>query len=177
MSDSAQSYMEVDSFKYLSRLITRYYKMAQVRTELPIPWTPLSKPVSQSRFGLVTSGGLYHRDHEPPFDTEGERLKPDWGDPGYRTLPADIDTTEVAVSHLHLNSRDIEEDMNILLPLQRFRELAQEGRIQGQAKHAYSFMGYQGYPADLSGWREESGPKVAQKLLNEGVDNVLLTAA
>ena len=169
--------MEVDSFKFLSRLITRYYKLAQVQTELPIPWTPLSRPVNQSRFGLVTSGGLYHRGHEPPFDTEGERQKPDWGDPSYRTLPADMDPGEVAASHLHLNTDAIEEDMNILLPLQRFRELAQEGRIQGQAKHAYSFMGYQGYPSDLTGWREESGPQVAQKLLAEGVDNVLLTAA
>ncbi len=169
--------MEVDSFKYLSRLVTRYYKLAQVQMELPIPWTPLSKPLSHSCFGLVTSGGLYHRGYDQPFDTAGEQKKPDWGDPSYRVLPADMDSSEVGISHLHLNESSIEKDMNILLPLQRFRELAQEGRIQGQAKHAYSFMGYQGFPADLSGWRVDSGPQVAQKLLAEGVDNVLLTAA
>jgi len=169
--------MEVDSFKYLSRLVTRYYKLAQVHTELPIPWTPLTRPLNQSRFGLVTSGGLYHRGHEPPFNLEGERQKPDWGDPSFRILPADIDPGEVGVSHLHLNAPKIERDTNILLPFQRFRELIQEGRIQSQAAHGYSFMGYQGYPADQSGWKEESGPQVAEKLKAEGVDNVLLTAA
>ena len=169
--------MEVDSFKYLSRLVTRYYKLAQVHTELPIPWTPLTRPLNQSRFGLVTSGGLYHRGHEPPFDLEGERQKPDWGDPSFRILPADVDPRKVGVSHLHLNAPKIEQDTNILLPFQRFRELIQEGRIQSQAAHGYSFMGYQGYPADLSGWKEESGRLVAEKLNAEGVDNVLLTAA
>jgi D-proline reductase (dithiol) PrdB len=169
--------MEVDSFKYLSRLITRYYKMAQVQTELPIPWTPLSKPLSQSRFGLITSGGLYHRGYEPPFDLERERQNPTWGDPSYRTLPAGTDPKEIDVSHLHLNAEKIEQDINILLPLKRFQELVQEGRIQSQAAHAYSFMGYQGYPADQTGWMEQAGPQVAEKLLAEGVDNVLLTAA
>lgn len=169
--------MEVDSFKYLSRLVTRYYKLAQVQTELPIPWTPLSTPLNQSCFGLVTSGGLYHRGHEEPFDLDGERKKPDWGDPSYRSLPADMDPREIGVSHLHLKVDSIEEDMNILLPIQRFEQLALDGQILGQASRAYSLMGYQGFPANLSGWKEESGPQVARKLLDEGVDNVLLTAA
>ena len=56
-------------------------------------------------------------------------------------------------------------------------ELAAEGRIQGQADYAYSFMGYQGFPADLAGWRETYGPQVAEKLTAEKVDCVLLTAA
>ncbi len=169
--------MKVDSFKYLSRLVTRYYKMSQVRAEMPIPWTPLARPLSESRFSLVTSGGLYHKGHEPPFDLEGEKRQPTWGDPTYRCLPADMDPAEVGVSHLHLNTADIEADMNILLPIQRFDELVDAGRIGSLAGQAYSFMGYQGYPADQRPWKEQYGPEVAQKLLAGGVDNVLLTAA
>lgn len=169
--------MKVDSFKYLSSLVTRYYKLSQVKAELPIPWTPMTRPLDQARFGLVTSGGLYHEGHEPPFDLDGERSKPDWGDPTFRTLPTDIDPGQVRVSHLHLKPDDIEADMNILLPIQRFQELAGAGRIGGLAKQAYSFMGYQGFPADQQPWKEIYGPEVAGKLLADQVDCVLLTAA
>ena len=169
--------MEVDSFRYLPRLVTRYYKMSRVQTELPIPWTPLKRPLNETRFSLVTSGGLYHEGHEPPFDLEREAREPAWGDPSYRTLPADMDPAEVRVSHHHLNTADIEADMNILLPIERFQELADQGRIGGLAGQVFSFMGYQGFPADQQPWREVYGPEVAKKMLDEGVDNVLLTAA
>ncbi len=169
--------MEVDSFRFLSPLITRYYKLSQVNKEMPIPWTPLRRPISQSRFGLATSGGLYHQGLEAPFDLERERRQPPWGDPSFRTLPTDMDPADVGVSHFHINASDVLDDMNILLPVQRFEELAAQGCIGSLAPHAYSFMGYQGFPADLSGWKEVSGPKVAEKLNAEGVDCVLLTTA
>ncbi len=169
--------MKVDSFKYLSRLIRRYYELTKVTPELPIPWSPLTRPLSQSRFGLATSGGLYHEGHEPPFDLERERQEPAWGDPSFRTLPTDMNPAEVGASHLHVNTHDVLQDMNILLPIQRFRELVEQGQIGGLARHAYSFMGYQGFPADLTGWREVYGPQVAQKLVAEEVDCVLLTTA
>jgi D-proline reductase (dithiol) PrdB len=169
--------VEVDSFRYVSRLITRYYKLTKVEAELPIPWVPLAQPLGQCRFGLVTSGGLYHKGHEPPFDLERERREPAWGDPTFRTLPTDMEPAEVGVSHFHINERDVLSDMNILLPIQRFQELTAEGRISGVARHAYSFMGYQGFPSDLTGWREVYGPQVAERLLAEGVDCVLLTTA
>lgn len=70
--------MPVDSFKYLPRLITRYYKLTRVTSELPIPWMPLSRPLDQCRFELMTSAGLYHKGHEPPFGVERERREPAW---------------------------------------------------------------------------------------------------
>lgn len=169
--------MEVDSFKFLSRLVTRYYKLTNVQAELPIPWTPLALPINQSRFGLVTSGGLFHKGHQQPFDLEREEREPTWGDPTFRAIPADIDPMEVGASHYHINTDHVIEDVNILLPVQRFKELAEEGKIRGQADYAYSFMGYQGFPANLTGWRETYGPQVVKKLVSEEVNCVLLTAA
>jgi len=127
--------------------------------------------------GWSHPGGLYHKGHEPLFDLEGERQNPPWGDPSYRTLPSDMDISEVGVSHFHINSCDILADMNILLPVQRLQELTVEGRVGGLAEHAYSFMGYQGFPADLSGWKNIYGPQVAEKLRSEGVECVLLSTA
>ena len=81
------------------------------------------------------------------------------------------------MSHLHINPTDALADMNILLPVTRFRELVVAGVVGGLATNAYSFMGYQGFPADLSGWKETYGPAVRDRLLAEGVDCVLLTTA
>jgi hypothetical protein len=88
-----------------------------------------------------------------------------------------MEPSEVGVSHLHINNGAVLKDTNILLPIQRFQELAQEGRIDSLARHVYSFMGYQGFPADLRGWKEVYGPRVADRLVAEEVDCVLLTAA
>ncbi len=169
--------MEVDSFRYLPSLIKRYYQLNRVSKELPIPFTPLTKPLDECRFGLVTSGGLYHTRCEPGFDQDGERKNPAWGDPSFRTLPVDMNPADMGVSHLHIKHDDILADPNILLPIQRFHELVAEGRVGALAPHAYSFMGYQGFPCDLSGWRDTWGPAVSDRLLAERVDCVLLTTA
>jgi hypothetical protein len=167
----------VDSFKYLPRVIAFHYRSSDRQPELPIPWTPLPGPVSACAFGLVTTGGLYHRGQESPFDLEREKAEPTWGDPTYRTLPTDVPQAELGASHLHINTRDVLQDMNILLPVNRFQDLFAEGRIGGLARHAYSFMGYQGFPADTTAWKEQYGPEVAEKLKCEGVQCVLLTPA
>jgi D-proline reductase (dithiol) PrdB len=169
--------MTVDSFKFLPRLIAIFYQATEVQPEQPIPWTPLSKPLDECVFGLVTSGGLYHKGVESPFDLEREKAEPTWGDPTFRTIPRDIAQSDVGVSHLHINTEDVEKDFNILLPIHRFEELAEEGTIGGLAEKAYSFMGFQGHPPNTTEWRETYGPQVAEHFKAEGVDCVLLTPA
>lgn len=169
--------MPVDSFKFVPRLIAAFYQMTEREPQLPIPWTPPPHPLSQCKFGLVTSAGLYYQGVEPPFDLSREKEEPDWGDPTYRTIPTDIDQADVGASHLHINTEDVLEDINILLPIHRFQELAAEGHIGGLAQHAYSFMGYQGFPPDATEWQQTYGPQVAQKFKEEKVDCVLLTPA
>ncbi len=167
--------MPVDSFKFLPRLIATFYQMTKREPQYPIPWTPLPRAISKCKFGLITSGGLYHKGVEPPFDLERELHEPSWGDPSFRTIPTNIRQEEVGVSHLHVNTRYVQEDLNVLLPLQRFQELAAEGTIGGLAKNAYSFMGYQGFPPNTTAWEESYAPQVIDKLKQESVDCVLLT--
>lgn len=169
--------MKVDSFRFASPLIKRYYQLSRVKKELPIPFSPLGKPLSQCRLSLVTTGGLYHLGHDRPFDQERERREPAWGDPSYRAIPTDVDLKEIAVSHLHIHPDDPTADPNILLPVDRMKELVAEGRVGSLAAKAYSFMGYQGFPADHSGWKEKYGPEVLAALRADRVDAVLLTSA
>ncbi len=69
---------------------------------------------------------------------------------------------------------DIEADLNIVLPVQRFLELEAEGAIGSLAPTSYSFMGYQ---MNNSEWRQKYGPEVAGLMKDEAVDAVLLTPA
>jgi D-proline reductase (dithiol) PrdB len=169
--------MTINSFKFLPRIIAAFYQMTERQAELPIPWTPLPRPLAECKFGLVTSGGFYHLGVEPPFDLAREQAEPTWGDPTFRRIPADVKQEDLGVSHLHLNTEDLLADFNILLPLHRFKELAAEGIIGGLAETAYSFMGFQGYPPDANSWRDTYGPQVAAAFKDQGVDCVLLTPA
>ncbi len=169
--------MTVDSFKYLPRIITAFYQTTERQPEFPIPWTPLSLPVYECKFSLITSGGIYLKASQPPFDIEKEKVNPTWGDPTFRTIPTSVQPGVIGVSHLHFNHKDILEDINILLPVQRFQELEAEAAIGRLADNVYSFMGYQGYPPDPGAWREVYGPQVAKKLKAEQVDCIFLTPA
>lgn len=166
--------MPVDSFTWLPRSIAGFYQAMQVADPDGMPWTPLSKPVSECKFALVTSGGLYVKDEQQPFDLERERREPTWGDPTFREIPTGITPGQIGAAHLHLNTEDMEADFNIVLPIDRFRELADAGEIGGLASRHYSFMGYQ---ENQQAWQDTYGPAVAQRMVEEEVDAALLTPA
>jgi len=166
--------MPVDSFKYLPGSIAGYYRNLPVQREDPVPWTPLAKPLNQSRVALVTTAGIYVEGAEPPFDADREKREPMRGDPTFRRIPRDVRQEQIGASHLHINNRDLLEDVNIVLPLQRFLELESEGAIGSLAPTSYSFMGYQ---MNNTEWREKYAPEVAGLMKDEAVDCVLLTPA
>lgn len=166
--------MPVDSFKYLPGSIAAYYRNLAVAKTEPIPWTPLKKSLTETRFALVTTAGIYVEGAEAGFDQEGERRNPMWGDPTFRRIPRNVRPEQIGASHLHLNNRDLQADLNIVLPVHRFAELEAEGAIGSLAPTAYSFMGYQ---MDSREWREKYAPEVAGLMKDEAVDAVLLTPA
>lgn len=161
--------MTVDSFKYVPflvrKLLQAWYPAEPVRD---IPWTPLPRPLAQCRVALISSAGVAVPG-DAPFDQQGERERPWWGDPSFRRIPRDA--REVRCYHLHINGRHVEQDMNCALPLQRLLELEQEGRIGSVAPTHYAFMGYILDPTELL---EQSVPAMVQGLRDEEVDVVLL---
>jgi len=138
-----------------------------------IPWSPLPKPVKDLRFSLMTSAGISMKT-DPPFDMERERREAVWGDPTHREIPRNATEKDITVNHLHINTKYIQEDINVVLPLRRFEEFEKEGIIGGLVPTSYSFYGFQLDPGALL---EETMPKVAAKMKNEGTDAVLLTPA
>jgi D-proline reductase (dithiol) PrdB len=166
--------MPVDSFTWLPRGIAAYYQGLPLERE-DAPWTPLKKRIDHCRFALVTTAGLYVKGKDPPFDLEQEKREPFWGDPTYRVIPRDVRQQEIGAAHLHINTDDLLQDMNIALPIRRFLELEQEGEIGSLALRHYSVMGFQGFPDNIAPWRDQYGPEMARQMKKERVDAALLT--
>ena len=163
--------MSIDSTKYLPKSMRAMY-CAMPEIGEPFAWAPLRRPIEQCTIALMTSAGIYLKDTQLPFDEEGERRDPTWGDPTYRVIPSDVRQDQIGCSHLHINQHDLLEDVNVVLPLRAFKQLAAEGAIGAIAEKNYSFMGYQ--QSNLESWRTKQGPELAARLSERGVDVLLL---
>jgi len=138
-----------------------------------IPWTPLERPTSKTTFTLMTTAGISMKS-DPPFDMEREKREPAWGDPSYREIPKTATAGDIEISHLHINTTYIKEDINVMLPLTRFQEFEQQGLIGKLAPTCFSYYGFQ---LDPSALLNETMPKVAERMRQESVEAVLLTPA
>ena len=162
---------QVDSYRFLDRLTKRLVQ-TWIGLEHPrdIPWTPLSTPLEESTVALVSSAGIA-LNTDQPFDQEGEKKNPWWGDPSYRLLPRTATEEDVTLYHLHIHPRLAEQDLNTIMPLQRLLEFEQRGEIGRSAASHYSFMGYILEPKVLL---EKSTPEMIRHMKDENVDIVLL---
>ena len=106
-----------------------------------IPFTPLAKPLSECRVALVSTAGVARND-DRPFDQEGERRNPWWGDPSYRAIPLGTTEKDVRLYHLHIDPRFGESDLDVVLPMRRLTELSRAGLVGSPALTHYSVMGY-----------------------------------
>jgi D-proline reductase (dithiol) PrdB len=170
-----QSEKIVDGFRFLPPSLK-----AWVQTFIPegefkgsIPWTPMSKPLSQTTIALVTSAGISLKS-DPPFDMEREKREPIWGDRSFRTIPRETTEKDIEVNHLHINTAYVKQDINVMLPLARMAEFEQERVIGRLAPTAYSFYGFQWQNTDFL---KEAIEPISKKMKVEGVGAVLLTPA
>ena len=165
MSRSVDSYRFVDGMT--RRVIKSWVRKEQAR---PIPWTPLSKAVSECRVALVSSAGVaLNEDH--PFDQQIERDNPWFADPSYRVIPQSASTGDLTLYHLHVEPTFFKQDMNCLLPIERLEELEKAGEIGRTAQSHFSYMGYTVQPGPLL---ENSVPSIVRQLREEAVDIVIL---
>ena len=119
---------------------------------------------------MISSAGVALKT-DPPFDQDGERQNPWWGDPSYRILPRTTTEQDVGVYHLHIDTRFAMQDLDCIFPLQRLLELEAQHLIGRSAPRHYSFMGYTLDPRVLL---QASTPAIIQHLKEDQVDVVLL---
>lgn len=170
------THINLDTYRFTSGFTTRTMKSWAKRDReqygpQAIPWAPLRQPLSESKIALLSTAAIALHD-DPPFDQDGERDNPWWGDPSYRRLPATTTAEDIRVYHLHINPEFGEKDLNTLLPLRSLHELKRQGLVGAIADTHYSIMGYILEPEKelLS----ETTPAIIADLQAEAVDGVVL---
>src|SRR5215212_9975612 len=128
-----------------------------------LPFVRPEKPLDACRLALVTTGGV-HLPEDTRFDIDDPL-----GDCSYREIPADAE--ELTWTHAYYRP-DEGSDLDAVFPLPTLRGLAEDGLVGELAMRHFSFMGAIHDPTLLV---EETAPEVAGKLVEDGVDAVLLT--
>ncbi|MBL9137930.1 MAG: hypothetical protein JNK85_18840 [Verrucomicrobiales bacterium] len=146
------------------RLFLKAYPWRRIQ---PIPWVPLSKPLSQCRVALATSAG-FSAAGQPPFDDQVRG-----GDATFRLLSADTEVATLQENHRStvFDRSGLHRDRNLAFPLDRLREMAAAGRIGSVAPQHLSFMGSQTAPGRLI---RDTAPVAAARLRADGVDAAVL---
>ena len=125
------------------------------------PWVE-GPPLAERRVALVTSAGL-HRVGDRAFSTV---------DLSYRVIPGSISTNDLTMTHssVHFDRTGFREDVNVVFPLDRLRELGNAGEIGSVADFHYSLMGA-GWPPEAI---EDTVRELAARLREDGVEAVCL---
>jgi D-proline reductase (dithiol) PrdB len=133
----------------------------------PMPWAEPRVRLAEANVGLVSTAGLV-LPGQPPFD---ENVK--GGDYSFREVPSSTDPQLLVESHRSESfSRDgLLEDMNLVFPIDRMRELERDGAIGRFNARCLSFMGSITAPRRLT---LETAPAAAELFARDGVDVALL---
>ncbi len=135
-----------------------------------IPWTEPAKPLHQAKLALVTTSGIHHQ-HQPGFDMKDKN-----GDPSFRTLDGKELFDDFQITHDYYDHSDAGKDPNIIFPLDRLKELVEEGTLGSLARSHYAFMGHID-SEHITTLVEKTAREVASRLKKDQVDIVLLTPA
>ena len=127
------------------------------------PWVAGPR-LNKRRVAIITTSGI-HREGDRPFGDGA-------ADVDYRVIPGDVNAGELVMSHVSVNfdRTGFQQDINVVFPIDRLKELAAEGVIGAVADYHYSFMGAPP-PRSL----EPRARQLAGMLKKDGVDAVLLT--
>src|SRR5210317_1089480 len=81
---------ELSEFPFKYRLFLKAYQWRRID---PVPWTPLKKPLAESRLVLVSSAGIVTA-KQKPFDSAIRG-----GDPSIREIPSDVEVGNLTETH------------------------------------------------------------------------------
>lgn len=155
---------DLTEFPLRYRVFLRTYSWRRID---PVPWAPVSKPLAESRVGLVSSAGFV-LPGQTPFDEEIRG-----GDPSFREIPSGSDPSRLIEYHKSdaFDHRGILDDPNLAFPLDRMHELQERGRIGSVAPRHLSCMGSITAPGRLI---RDTAPEAARVFVEDEVDLALL---
>jgi hypothetical protein len=153
------SYIDRSREYYAAQGYTQPYTWAHYHE---VPFTPLRKPLSECRVGLVTTAG--RKDPVGPSGVLPRELY---------AMATDPVPTRMYTHYLFWDKKATHtDDVDSFLPLHRLAECAEEGRIGSVSPRFY------GVPTDYSQNRtiRQDAPQILEWCREDGVDVVLLPA-
>lgn len=119
-------------------------------------------PLRERRVALVTTAGLHRRDDDH-FDIS---------DLSFRVIPSDVALNDLVMTQGSVNydRTGFAQDINVVLPLDRLREMEQAGEISSIARFHYAFNG----AGQLAPAFEPTAREVGRLLREDGVDAAVL---
>jgi len=125
------------------------------------PFVP-GPPLRERRVAIITTSGVHARG-DRPFHI---------GAADYRVITGDTTAADLLMSHVSVNfdRSGFQEDINVVFPLDRLKELKADGVIGSVSDYHYSFMGAAPIRA-----LDPKARELAALLKQDRVDAVLLT--
>ncbi len=119
-------------------------------------------PLPERRVAIVSTAGL-HRRTDRAFHLV---------DTDYRVLPGDVGAEDLVMGHSSVNfdRSGFQQDVNVVFPIDRLRELAAAGEIGSVAAFHYALMGATWEPHEI----EPTAREIAGLLKEDGCNAALL---
>jgi D-proline reductase (dithiol) PrdB len=132
------------------------------------PFARLRKPASQTRFGLVTTGGYSVEGVHEPFTG-----LPDFGDaaPEVHFVGFDVDPSKLSINHFGYDHRFAKQDHNVNLPLGRLKARVADGELGSVADDSAVVMGLIPNVVPLV---EQTIPRIVERFRSDSVEAALL---
>ena len=143
------------------------------------PFTPLSKPVSESKIALLTTTGHFVEGEDPnPFGIENltqeqaAKMNAEFGraNPELSEIPTTTPREQTCVRHGGYDIRATAADRNVSLPIDRLNEFAKDGIIGEFVSPAFSFVGL----ASQLRLKKQRAPEWAEQVKAAGADAAVL---
>lgn len=154
--------------QYMRSITQKYERLGYApyrwyHADEPPPFTPLKKPLSASRLGLISTSGAY---------VVGQRAYFYKDDTSIRTIPKDTPTDQIHFAHVTENYLvEPRKDPNCIFPIEALREAETAGDIGELAPALFSCMGGVYSQRRV---KEEMIPELYARLKTQGVDIALL---
>lgn len=155
-----------ERFRRWLKLTSEMHGNAHFTPNAEIAWTPMHKPLAECTVALISTAGV-HLKRQSAHDL----LSP-VGDASFREIPGNTVASELAVDHTHYDTSDANADPNCVFPIDRLHELVKMGVVGSVAAMNYGFMGF---IPDGRLLRDTTAPVVAELLVQQHVDAVVLT--
>jgi hypothetical protein len=154
--------------QYIASLTERYNRLGYepyrwYYADTPPAYTPLEKPLAESRLGMISTSGAY---------AIGQRAYHYKDDTSMRALPKDTPADQIHFSHLTENYLvNARKDPNCMFPIDQLRDAEADGLVGELAPDLFSCMGavYSQRRA-----REELLPEALARFKAQEVDAVVL---